>query len=215
LDVRGGQSTYTQLFLTKALKNTNAAFQPDVFGDFFLTSVPLMSSGQYNPILLSAFQLQSTQLDTLIHYLGIPDPAGFNISLQSIGVFYGYVTLCKVWDISLTDLLNLITAFGKPDVLRKWDVPNNQFTKANVLSGLSFIRFVEGLSESNFNLSELLFVLGMGDDNVIAGQITEEGIKNALISLQQSLMQIDQQNPAPKDSEIDQSYLKSKLLSLY
>ena len=215
IDINGTHSTYASLFLNNSLNGINAAFRPDAFGNILTAAVPLKAGASYNPVLLSALQLLPEQMDSLVLYFGIADATAFTASVEVISVLYSYRILSSALNISITDLLLLIKAFGKPAVLRKWDPPNNKFIDASIQDALSFIQFSEAINSSGFSVNELLFVLGISEDPTVTAQISDDGIKQAMIALQLSLAKIDQENPVPKAQEIDEGLVKNKMLQVY
>jgi hypothetical protein len=214
MDAFGKQSNYSHLFLYTALNDINADFRPDAFGEYFTKPVPFQLEGQYNPVLLSVLQILPEQMDALVQYLGMPDAAAVNLSLESISVLYSYALLAKGMNIPVSDLTGILNAFGQPGVLRRWDELNKVFKDADINACLSFIEFCSLINSSGFSIPELLFILGIREA-VPGSQISDDAIKLAATSLQQNFANIDQQNPAPKDSETTEIFVKSKLMLIF
>jgi len=207
-------SLYAQLFLNNSLKNINADFRADDFGIFFSKPIKLKASGKYNSFLLSALKISNDEMDSLVTFLAINNPGTFNLSVESISVFYSYTLLCTVLEIPLSDLLSLISVFGKADVLRKWDNTNSKFVDANLYSTKLLLEFVDTINNSGFSVDELLYILG-SNENDPTFQISNDKVKAILLELQQVFVLNNQQNLVPEDKEINETFITNKLLSLY
>lgn len=210
----GHQSTYAELFLKDNMKEINAGFRPDILGNV-LTDIPLRVGAQYNGVLTAALSLTSDECDSIVQYLGIADPTAFKLSLESVSVFYSYALLSRSMRIPITDLLHMLTAYGNRSVLRTWDNANSKFLDPDTYAQLSFIDFIERVRESGFTVGEFLFVAGIGVANTITDKISDQVLREAIVSLQSGFSTIDQQHPAPGEDEVDENFVKSELLAIY
>lgn len=210
----GHQSTYAELFLKDNLKTINAAFRPDTLGNI-LADVPLRTASQYNEVLMNALSLTSGELDSIVQHLGIVDPTAFKLSLESVSVFYSYALLSRSMRMSVTDLLHMLAAYGNRSVLRTWDHANSKFLDSDTRAQLSFVDFIERVRESGFTVSEFLFVVGISVANTITDKISDQVLREAILSLQAAFSIIDRQHPAPGEDEVDENFVKSELLAIY
>ena len=129
-------------------------------------------------------------------------------------MFYSYTLLASLLKISLSELLNLINAFGKSDALRTYDNVNSKFNDTNINSTKLLYEIAAEIADSGFTIEELLYVLGLNNNNPVF-QISPDKIKSMLVELQQAFELIKQQNPSPVDSDITETLMSNKLLSLY
>ena len=164
IDIMGKNSLYRKLFLSKAVKQSDTAFEADAWGNYLQDgSEPL---GDHQSAMLAAFRMREEDLASILGAAkvidnGNPRPIDIEtdgLNLGNLSTIYRYVILAKALKMRIPDLCRLITLFDISP-FSTWDIQQQEFTGISPSNTFEFYQLADSVRKSGFNPVVLEYIL--------------------------------------------------------
>jgi len=146
IETHSDKPLYSKLFLTRTIQQLDPAFTADAFGDFLTADTPISA---HRSALLAAFKIKESELAAIAEDASL-DLDITLLKLPTLTALYRYTVLTKALKLSIDELLAIKHLLE----LNPFPAENND--PADVLA---FINAADVLTQSDFSLNELGYVL--------------------------------------------------------
>lgn len=211
------RSLYERLFLNNSIENP-ASEDFKIQSDFDELKGNGNDITNYKSFICSALEISDEEYQLLIETTGI-----LNLGIAELSILYRYVSLSKVLQISLEELVRLLSILGF-ELFVVVIVDDRKVFSASVYdteATLSFIEKVEKVQNSVFSISEFIYLLTLEDldGNLSLTSNKTESITSQISNLQQglSLEEINAQiiSILSTGFNITEAFLNQYFLELY
>jgi hypothetical protein len=209
IPVSGDEALYRSVFLNKAVRDIDPAFQP-VDGDYL--GATNLKIAEHMPALLAGLRTRATDLTqirqharwtsapgappTLVPFTDENTP----LTLATATVLYRYVALARALQVAVKDVITLEILSGKSPFSKLSD-NNTEFDEADIdpARTLDFVNLANRLAQTNFTPATLDYLFGNTANAFPAFTPTNEIIWQQLSIIRDGLVRIANENIASDD----------------
>lgn len=191
IDTHGDDSLYVKLFLNKAARDIDEAFQPKLYGTNDITD--------HISTLLAAFRISAADLD-LIRYDAELAAEDAKLTLENVSKIYRYTVLAKAMRWKIEDLITFKTLSGQ----EPFQTPDNT---------AYFISLAQNISNSAFSLAQLNYIYRHVSEPPTGLAPQRDNLLLLVKNLRSGLVQIAEENVLIPDSTGD--FTREKLAMLF
>ncbi|MFT3750672.1 MAG: neuraminidase-like domain-containing protein [Agriterribacter sp.] len=189
IDTNGKNALYNKLFLNKALKEIDGAFQPDALGNYFTGNTAIIKD--HKPAIQAAMKVSEDELNTILSDSDFKEDA--LLSVESLSGMYRYTLLAGALRLSVSDFVALKHISGI-NPFPEWDVATNTFTQIDPQQTLLFIDNVQKIRNTGFTIPLLDYIINDRDEKA-AIQLPVEKLLQTLSAIQAVVLQIAKDHP--------------------
>lgn len=185
----GVRSLYAKLFLNKAVREIDPAFEP-VGGNYLTTAG--MKIKEHLPALLAGLRVRSADLELIRQHTGL-DADEAPLTLATATVLYRYVRLARALQMAVKDLITLESISGE----RAFSTLENSqvaFTDIDPARTLRFLKLTDQVKASGFTPASLTYLFGIVATSSPGSVAEEETINRLLAGIRDGLTRIAAEN---------------------
>ncbi|MFD4368970.1 neuraminidase-like domain-containing protein [Rhodococcus sp. NPDC058521] len=217
IDTLGDKSLYAKLFLNKALRRIDDAFEPTPHGEYLIDMGKKL--GGHLPVILAAFRLRE---DDLAAILGVAEVIEGNVrrkldltndalNLPNLSTIYRFAVLARALKLRPTELCTLVDLFGATP-FSNWDIDQGQWVDIAPSETLAFAELADQVKHTGFKTNVLEYIL-RGTSPADARLVLDpEKARATAWAVHQAFAAIDQSHPDVPAAPVTVEVLTAKLL---
>jgi hypothetical protein len=219
IDTYGDRSLYKKLFLNKAVKRIDTAFEADDFGNYLTDSTLLLAD--HIPAILSAFRMSEDDLAAILATAFIKDgvtdrlinPATDKLTIFNLSVIYRYTVLSKSLKLKVPDFCLLLTLFGSTP-FSKLDVTipaTPAYLDISPANTVDFFELATSIKKAGFKAVMLQYIFNGDLPAESTLGLNEDKAREAAHSISEAFASIEQDQPNISPVPLTEEIIRAKL----